>query len=402
MKRLRIALSTLAICALATAAVAEAPHVENGAEPRDGVIDYRLEEVWHAGGPEDDENLFGVIAQVLTDADGNIYLLDQQLSEIAVLSPDGERLGTLSREGDGPGETRRPVDMFFLPDGSIGLIQVFPGKIVLIDGQGNPAGTFPLKSEDPNAGAGFSVLIRGKSLGGNIVLTGIDQSFATGMLDQTYFLRGYDAEGGITAKYVIKTAQQNFADMVLDEVSVDFVWNRWDLGDDGRVVVAPQRNAYLLEVREPGGELLRTFSRPYEPLPREESDTARAIALLEAQGRNYPVMPRITVSDVEPDIAAVQVHDDGAIWVTTSRGVRSQPEGVMATFDVFDAEGVYVNRARLHHPEADGMHDLLYFVDGERAVLVRNFLNTFLSSVGVETAEPEADLMEVIGCRIVR
>ena len=48
------------------------------------------------------------------------------------------------------------------------------------------------------------------------------------------------------------------------------------------------------------------------------------------------------------------------------------------------------------------MNDLLYFVDGERAVLVRNFLNTFLSSVGVETEDADADMMEVIGCRIAR
>ncbi|MBC8426392.1 hypothetical protein H8E07_19925 [bacterium] len=401
MKHMRIVPSIVAICAFATAAAAVAPHVENGAQPRDGVVDYRLEEVWRVGGPDDEENLFGVIAQVLTDENDNIYLLDQQLSEITVLSPEGERLGTLSREGDGPGETRRPNDMFFLPDGSIGLIQIFPGKIVLIDREGNPGGTFPLKSEDPNAGAGFSVLIRGKSAGGNIVLVGIDQSFSTGLLDQTYFLRGYTPEGEITAKYVIKTAQQNFADMVLDEIGVDFVWARWDLADDGSVVVAPHRNRYLLEVRDADGELRRTFSRPYEPLPRDESDTTRAFSLLEAQGRNYPVMPRITAADVEPDISAVQVQDDGPIWVTTSRGTRNQPEGVMATFDIFDAEGVYVNRVRMH-AEADGMNDLLYFVDGERAVLVRNFLNTFLSSVGVETEDADADMMEVIGCRIAR
>ncbi|MBU1675546.1 hypothetical protein KKA85_07165, partial [bacterium] len=201
--------------------------------------------------------------------------------------------------------------------------------------------------------------------------------------------------------YVTKSAQQNFADMVLDEVGVDFVWTRWDVAGDGSLVVAPHRNRYLLEIRDGAGELQRTFSRPYAPLPREEADTRRAISVLEAQGRNYPVMPRITVSDLEPDISAVQVLDDGTIWVTTNRGVRGQPAGVMLTYDVFDPDGVFAHQVRMH-ADGDGMNDLLFFVDGERAVLIRNFLNAYLSSVGVESEGENAEPMEIVGCRIVR
>ncbi len=401
MNSLRSALITLTFFAAATPGLAAAPHVENGAEPRDGIVDYTLDEQWRVGGADDDENLFGVVAQALTDESGNLYLLDQQLSEVAVLSPEGERIATLSREGDGPGETRRPVDMFFLPDGSIGMIQVFPGKIVQIDREGNPAGTFPYKSGDPTSGAGFSVLVGGKCRSGNTVLVGIDQSFAAGLLEQTYFLRGYTPEGEETVSYVSKSAQQNFADMVLDEEAVDFVWTRWDLSADGSVVVAPHRNQYLLEIHNAAGELHRTFSRPYECLPREAIDTRRATSILEAQGRNYPVMPRITVSDVEPDIRAVQVQDDGTIWVTTNRSVRDQPDGVMLTYDVFDQEGIFVHQARMH-VDGDGMSDVLFFVDGERVVFIRNFLNAYLSSVGVESDDETAEPMEIVSCRIVR
>jgi len=385
---------------LASAPVSgEVPHVANDAAPRDGIVDCTLEEQWRAGGLDDDENLFGVIAQVLADEAGNLYLLDQQLSEVAVFSPDGERLATLSREGDGPGETRNPNDMFFLPDGNIGLIQVFPGKIIRIDREGNPAGVFPLQSGDPTAGAGFSVLVRGKCRGGDLALVGIDQSFGAGLLEQTYYLRSFSVEGERQAEYAMKTAQQNFADMVLDEEVVDFVWTRWDLAGGGRVVVAPHRNRYLLEIRDAGGDLLRTCARPYEPLPREAADTARATALLEAQGRNYPMMPRVVVSDYEPDLVSLQVLDDDTIWVTTSRGVRAQPEGIMMTFDVFDMDGVFVRQVRVH-ADGDGQFDLLYLVDGERAVLVKNFLNTFLSSMGAESGDEGAEPMEVLSCRI--
>ncbi len=401
MRTSRIQRAALLMILMPTLALAAVPHQDNGAEPRDGVIDYTLEVQWRAGGMDDTDNLFGVIVQALADEDGNLYLLDSQLSEVAVLSPEGERIATLSREGDGPGESRRPNDMIFLPENRIGLMQVFPGKIVQIDRQGNPAGTFPVSSADPTAGSGFSVLVRGKCAGGNIVLVGIDQAFAQGMLDQTYFMRGYAADGTVVAEYAAKKAQQNFANMTLDEVGVDWVWTRWDVADDGTVVVAPNRNEYTVQVFETDGTLKRTFGRAYEPLPRNEDDSFRARSMLEAQGRNYPVMPQITITDTEPDISAVRVFADGSVWVQTSRGTREQDDGVLMAYDVFDAQGVFTHQARIIS-EGDGQQDLLYLVDDKRVVLVRNFLNTLMSSMGAETGDDEAEPMEVISCSLVR
>ena len=76
-------------------------HVRNSAKPEQGVETIQLKELWRAGG-DDDEVFFGTIAQVLSDPDGNTYLMDSQLSEIQVYSPDGEFLRTLGHEGDGP------------------------------------------------------------------------------------------------------------------------------------------------------------------------------------------------------------------------------------------------------------------------------------------------------------
>jgi len=400
MRTSHILTTTLLLVIAPTLILASVPHVDNGAEPRDGIFDYTLDVQWRAGGLDDDENLFGVIMQALADEDGNLYLLDNQLSQVTVFSPDGERIATLSREGDGPGESRRPNDMLFLPEDKIGLMQVFPGKIVQIDRQGNPAGTFPLNAGEAGTGS-FSVLVRGKCASGNIVLVGIDQAFAQGMLDQTYYMRSYTAAGAVVAEYTAKTAQQSFANMVLDEVAVDFVWTRFDVADDGTVVLAPARNDYTVQVFQADGTLIRTFGRAYESLPRDEADSARAQALLEAQGRNYPVMPQITITDIEPDINGIRAFADGVVWVQTSRGTRDLDDGVMMIYDVFDAEGVFTHQARIM-TEGDGEEDLLYLIDDERAVLIHNFRNTLLSSMGVESDDDEAEPMEVVYCRIVR
>ena len=114
MRTSHILVTTFLLVITPTLILASAPHTDNDGEPRDGIVDYTLDVQWRAGGLDDDENLFGVIMQALADEDGNLYLLDNQLSEVAVFSSAGERIATLSREGDGPGETRFPVHVVWM------------------------------------------------------------------------------------------------------------------------------------------------------------------------------------------------------------------------------------------------------------------------------------------------
>jgi hypothetical protein len=96
-------------------------------------------ELWRVGGDsESEEDLFGVISDIDIDATGEVYLLDSQLSEVKVYSKDGEYLRSLGREGEGPGEFRRPAAMFFTDDGKVAVVQMMPGKIVLLSRTANP------------------------------------------------------------------------------------------------------------------------------------------------------------------------------------------------------------------------------------------------------------------------
>jgi len=390
-------LPILAILLLAAAvAPAQPPHTANGAKPAGGVQTFTLEPVWTVG--DDDDVFFGTVNQVLVDAEGDVYLLDQQLSEVKVLAPDGSLKATLSREGNGPGETQRPNDMFFDADGNLVLLQVFPGRLVRIDRRGNPVGEFPFAAGDPTQG-GFSVLVQAESGGPTVALAGISQTFAAGKLDQTYFLAGYAPDGTETARYTEKHAQQDFAAMKLDELNVDFPWTRFDVGADGRVVVAPSREDYRLEIYAPDGTLERTFSRVSEPWPRTERDTRRITMMMEAQGRNYPVKPEISVEPTEPTVNRLQIMDDGTIWVVSSRGVRTLPEGVLAGYDVFGPEGEFLRQVHLRAP-GDPVEDLVVLVDAGTAVVVRGFWETLAASFGAVDEGSEAAPMTVSLCRI--
>jgi hypothetical protein len=63
-------------------------HVKNQSEPPQEVRIHNLQEKWQIGG-EDDDILLGLITRVRADEEGNIYLLDAQLYEVLVDSPEG-------------------------------------------------------------------------------------------------------------------------------------------------------------------------------------------------------------------------------------------------------------------------------------------------------------------------
>ena len=161
-----LAMALLATTALAdwqgeTATVDGTTTVRNPEAPAQGETVQVMRELWRRGG-EDDEILFGTIAEFLHDDDGNIYLLDGQLSEIQVFDRGGEWLRTVGRQGEGPGEFQNGADMFWGPGGQIGVVQAWPGKVVMITPEGDPGRTFALPYRD---GGGWQSVTRGAGQG---------------------------------------------------------------------------------------------------------------------------------------------------------------------------------------------------------------------------------------------
>ena len=393
---IRSLLAGLIMCSF-LASAASSTHVDNPGEPTQGQLVIESTELWRAGG-EDDERFFGSISSVQSDEEGNIYILDSQLSEVSVYSPDGEFIRTLSREGDGPGEVRRPSDMFFALDGTVGLVQTFPGKVVKVKKDGTPAGVVNYSMGDPSQGR-FGVLVRGLARGDVFVLAGIRMSFeADGTSGQKYFLSRCQEDGTEILSYAEKETSINYADFVLSEMDMDFVWGRFDLGVDGVLYVAPERIGYRIDVYNPDGDMIRSFDRAYESYVRNDDDIKTARQTLDAVSRNYPVRPReIIVEETEPDISSIYARNDGSIWVATSRGDRDVPEGAMRVMDVFDGEGKFTHQAVLMIP-ADALNDALYLIGNNRAIVVRGALDAFIAGQGVtgETQEEEEIMLEVI------
>ncbi len=179
----------------------------------------------------------------------------------------------------------------------------------------------------------------------------------------------------------------------------------WTALADGRVVVAPERNGYRLEVRTPDGQVQAELTRPYRAWQRTEEEKAEVSSMMGRFGpRNRP-RPDFVVLPTEKDILRVRDGGDGTVWVLPSRGVREQPAGVHSTWDVFATDGRWLRQVSVVC-EGDGRNDALFFTGDGRAVLVREHAGAMRAFRGAATGEDEADAgeaqpLEIVVYRIV-
>ena len=402
-------LVTILLVLGAQGAQGEPLQIHNPATPPDGVVQMQLTEQWRVGGPDDEENFFGLVTWAETDAAGLLYVLDVQMCQVLVYDQEGALVKTLFHEGDGPGEIRQPRDLVLLPDGTIGAVQEFPGKITKVDGAGNPAGTITPGSGDPAAG-GFMALTAAEHRGGTFLVSGV--SITPGERQGTQVRRNYLAtidDAGVLQETVLESRVDwdftNFA-YIEDEALPSFFWGN-AVGPKGRIYAVPERDAYRINVYAPDGTLERVFGREYESWHRTAADRKWLTALFEGAFRNLPFELDLRLSEYEADISwlnrGLQVTDDGEIWVLPSRGTREQPAGVVATFDVFDPEGQFSRQVQVVCPEGDPARDGIFLLGTDRVLLIKGYVDataTMFGGAGSEDAEGDADPMELICYRI--
>jgi hypothetical protein len=375
---------------LQPASQAAVPVVTNGDVPADGLLKVQLEELWRIGGEEDEENLLGVIDRVLVDDDGNIYLLDIQLVEVQVFDPDGEYVQSLGKQGDGPGEVRNARDVLFLPDGTVGLIQGFPGRIIKVDLAGLPAGELRPGGNDPSAG-GFFALRSAASVGDRLVLGGAKITRGENSRTATNFIAAFDQDGAEGVRYLESVNVREFGRMEISEKG-DFFPGQggWALAGDGRLYVAPARNEYLIEVYRPDGVLERTFTRKYESWKRTPVEAERAREMMMPFRRRNRNAINLVMEPTERDILNIRLDRQGQLWVLPSRGIRQQDEGIHSTWDVFDSSGAFSRQVAIAC-EGDGQKDALFFPGGGLVVLVREHADAVFAFRGRGADNPEAE-----------
>jgi hypothetical protein len=414
MPRFPLPVAALVTALLAASAGAIPPNlqVDNPAEPAAGVQTLRLEPVWRLGG-EDEDVFFGVIDAAAVDRDGNVLLADIQLMQINVVSPDGEIIGVLGRQGEGPGEVTRLGGVLPLPDGNVGMVQLMPGRVVKVDGEGLPAGEIvPRWKED----GGRLMLADLKVAGDRLVAAGRRMTRRDETFTMDLWIAELAADGEVGRTFYGDQRQRDFRGGAVSELDGDWAGQgRWTATADGRVVVAPARDEYRLEMYGTDG-LERTVTRAFTTRRRTEAekDAVRERFSRFRGGRGgrggggggRPADLQVEVMDTEPAIAELHAMPGGEVWVRTSRSDQEQAEGVMLTYDVIDTGG---NFARQVSVACEGLaaRDRLIPLGDDLFILVLRHADAVAAMRGA-AVDDDADLLEdgepleVIGLRVVR
>jgi len=342
-----------------------------------------LQELWRRGDEEDDL-LFGRIGQVLCDESGEVYVLDTQLSEIIVLSPEGEYVRTVGREGEGPGEFSGAFDMYLGRDDILGVVRIFPGKIIQIGTDNAPAASFPLPTDE---GGGYQLVFRARGSKDRVVVSGATQGNDGGKQIQTTYLKSYDYTGKEMAHFHDESHETRYGGMKFEERTFSNFSQRWEMAPDGRVAVVIDFDAYRIHVFKPDGTLDRIIERPgYTPLARTAEEKERTQKLYDGVTSWNP-NSTFQISETHLSVGRVHFQEDGSLWAMSSRGARERGEGVFATYDVYDKQGRFQRRVVLLG-EGDPVEDGEFFAGG-RLYRVTDLLSSVLASFGGDTEEAQ-------------
>jgi hypothetical protein len=384
-------------------------HVKNGDTPSMGRETLTLEEVWRVGGDDEEGILLGLVSEVCGDEQGNIYIMDAQLCQVHVFSPQGDLLRTIFRQGEGPGEIRQPRDLVVTKDG-VGLAQEFPGKIVMVDREGIPMSN--IEPTEPGGSESAGGLIAADFGGGNLVLSGMQFSNTenSAIQDRTNFLIGVSSTGEERARYGEVKTSYNFSDFTfIEREHTPTIWWGFAVDKDGNVYVAADRDAYAISVFNADGSLVRVIEREFELYKRTAQDKQRMHDLFDSAMSGLPFEVKFKLEDTEPVIdffhRGVRVDDDGALWVTTSRGIRDHHNGALMTYDVFDRDGHFTKQVSMPC-QGDSYNDCLFWISNDQVVLVTDAMAALAAQFGSGTAldsdDEDASSQEVICYSIKR
>ena len=233
-------------------------HVINPPVPIEASVTYETNEDWRRGG-DDEDVVFGLIYDVVRDIHGISYLLDSQLHLVHVLSPKGEYLRSIGREGEGPGEFRDPSAIMLFSDGMICVLQYMPARAVFLTSEGEAAGEHPL----PRGPDGSHVFLNGGTLANDQLVLYLGQFIReeTSFGLKTLFVR-VDGVGEVVTTYWELLQEQDLSKITFDEKTDGPVV--WTASPAGRLYVNNDWDTYAVEVFAADGSPEYVIEREYK------------------------------------------------------------------------------------------------------------------------------------------
>ncbi len=239
--------------------------------------------------------MFGRIASVAFDADGYLFILDSRAGHIVVIDPAGEFVRTISSEGEGPGELRRPSSLIMFRDGRVGVRDFGNQGVALFSREGDFLETFRIDQD----GATPSGSLRAMPDHSLIAASSRVSFSPEGVMEREerrpitrFRLDGtrdlfYEAWAGLPAETRVDEAEAGNVQIQVEAGEAFPLPLQVAVLRDGRVAIADSIG-YRVKLLDPSGTVVSTLERSVPPVvvtpAIEQAERERRLANLEAGG----------------------------------------------------------------------------------------------------------------------
>ncbi|HEX2188517.1 MAG TPA: hypothetical protein VHG51_06435 [Longimicrobiaceae bacterium] len=300
--------------------------------------------------------LFGQVSGLAADSMGRVYVTDLHATSVRVYSPEGRHLGTIGREGEGPGEFTRPVGPAVTPDGTLFVrdetritrfVPAPPGEASWKADRTWPGPPYAFSLEATRLGADgrfFFPVSRGRmedQRHGYLVYG------RTGELEDTLWVPEFDNLPPATAFF--RTGRSGGV-MVAGLSRAPFAAvPAWDVSTGGTLLSSGGRE-YRITETDDRGDTLRVFGREVAPRAVPEAELRDSTAELRRRIAEAPApLERLEgvaeevrsgrLPGAYPEVLGVDAASDGRIWVERWPAAGANARSL---FDVFEPWGRYL------------------------------------------------------------
>ncbi len=366
-------------------------HVMNPAEPMEPPAIFELRELWRLESENlDGDVVFAVVEDVAEDEDGNAYIADSGLNTVHVVSPSGEYLRSIGREGEGPGEFRTVSEVFFTNDGKLNVIDTFACKILTFTIDGNPVTQWKPSLD------GYSQLWIDSAVysqQGYFAYLG-GRSFSKKTISDIAHIGLFDVDGRATSASFERVTTRTRGDIYFgfDEEFTDAI-RIMGSTNDGRLFISQSFTEYSIYIYKPDGSLSMIIERDYEFVERDEDSIEDQRSRWVTALRNWK-NSEVRVSNYERSVYDIAEKENGHIWVGTSRGWSGTPLGVADILDVYNEDGQFIHQAVIKgmiNPE----DDLLLYV-GNRLYVFSEDMHSMSNSASTADGIMDISTEEVV------
>ncbi len=311
----------------------------------------------------DPQYQFGNIKAIAVGADGRMYVLDGHGPVIRMYGPDGTWLQDVGREGEGPGEYKRPDSgLVMRPDGMLLLRDPGNGRISIYDSDGVYEGSWPLAGT-MNTSSPMVVTLAGAAL------TPVIKNLGTSVMEWQRGLARYLPDGTADTLDVPDLGYEEA--MISGESegssSTDNVpftpGQQYTYSPLGYFVTGISEDYRFMLLYEGGS--VTEIGKNYEPVPvLAEEASIRRRQITKNFRDNFPGWSwnGPPIPDVKPPYSRLLTSEEGRIWVRvhvpserymSAEDQRSEearldrlvnPYREPVVFDVFEPTGEYLGR----------------------------------------------------------